>query len=44
VPGKARRRTFFRTVPPLSKQGIATALLLGFAHTLGEFGVVLMIE
>jgi molybdate transport system permease protein len=30
-------------VLPLSKTGFITAILLGFAHTLGEFGVVLMI-
>jgi molybdate transport system permease protein len=28
---------------PLAKRGIAAGLTLGFAHTLGEFGVVLMI-
>jgi molybdate transport system permease protein len=30
-------------VLPLSKMGYLTAAVLGFAHTLGEFGVVLMI-
>ncbi len=43
VLGGSRRRTFFRIVLPLSKQGIMTAFILSFAHTLGEFGVVLMI-
>ena len=35
--------TFFSVVLPLSKSGIITAGILGFAHTVGEFGVVLMI-
>ncbi len=30
-------------VAPLSKKGFITAIILGFAHTLGEFGVVLMV-
>ena len=34
---------FFTVVLPLSKPGLLTAMVLGFAHTLGEFGVVLMI-
>lgn len=34
---------FFHVVLPLSKMGYLTAAVLGFAHTLGEFGVVLMI-
>ena len=34
---------FFRVVLPMSKMGYLTAAVLGFAHTLGEFGVVLMI-
>ena len=34
---------FFSVVLPISWQGIITATSLGFAHTLGEFGVVLMI-
>ena len=34
----------FRTVAlPLARRGYLTATILGFAHTLGEFGVVLMI-
>ena len=38
------RRTRFVTVAlPLSRRGLLTAVTLGFAHTLGEFGVVLMI-
>lgn len=34
---------FFRVILPLAKPGFATAALLTFAHTVGEFGVVLMI-
>lgn len=34
---------FFTVVVPLAKGGIITAAVLGFAHTIGEFGVVLMI-
>ncbi|TVZ38780.1 molybdate transport system permease protein [Alteromonadaceae bacterium 2753L.S.0a.02] len=35
--------TFFHVVLPLAKPGFITAAVLGFAHTVGEFGVVLMI-
>ena len=35
--------TFFCIVIPLAKQGFLTASILGFAHTVGEFGVVLMV-
>ena len=35
--------TFFSVVLPLAKPGFLTAAVLGFAHTVGEFGVVLMI-
>lgn len=34
--------TFFSVVLPLAKPGFVTAATLGFAHTIGEFGVVLM--
>ena len=34
---------FFSIVLPLSRPGLITAATLGFAHTVGEFGVVLMI-
>jgi molybdate transport system permease protein len=34
---------FFTVVLPLARPGYLTATVLGFAHTLGEFGVVLMI-
>ena len=35
--------TFFSVVLPLARPGYLTATVLGFAHTVGEFGVVLMI-
>jgi len=35
--------TFFSVILPLARPGFATAAILGFAHTVGEFGVVLMI-
>ena len=35
--------TFFSVVLPLARPGFLTATILGFAHTVGEFGVVLMI-
>ncbi len=35
--------TFFSVVLPLARPGLITASILGFAHTVGEFGVVLMI-
>ena len=35
--------TFFHVVVPLARPGFLTAAVLGFAHTVGEFGVVLMI-
>src|SRR5262245_52903710 len=41
--GAGRLRTFFRIVLPLSANGIVAAGVLTFAHTLGEFGVVLMV-
>ncbi len=34
---------FFSVVVPLARPGFVTAAILGFAHTVGEFGVVLMI-
>ena len=34
---------FFTVILPLAKPGFITATILGFAHTVGEFGVVLMI-
>ena len=41
--GASRLRTFFRIVLPLSVAGVITGIVLTFAHTLGEFGVVLMV-
>ena len=41
--GSSRLRTFFRIIVPLSIEGIITGIVLSFAHTLGEFGVVLMV-
>jgi len=41
--GVSRLRTFFRVVLPLSWPGVLTGLVLTFAHTIGEFGVVLMV-
>jgi len=43
VLGAGRLRTFLRVILPMSSPGILTALVLSFAHTLGEFGVVLMV-
>ena len=34
---------FFTVILPLTKTGFVTACVLGFAHTVGEFGVILMI-
>ena len=41
--GMSRWRTFYRIELPLVWTGILTAAVLTFAHTLGEFGVVLMV-
>jgi molybdate transport system permease protein len=41
--GASRMRTFFRIILPLSIGGVITGIVLSFAHTLGEFGVVLMV-
>ncbi|MCV4274615.1 molybdate ABC transporter permease subunit [Pseudomonas capsici] len=35
--------TFFHVILPLARPGFITGAILGFAHTVGEFGVVLMI-
>jgi molybdate transport system permease protein len=43
VLGAGRARTFLRVIVPLAWPGIVTAVVLSFAHTLGEFGVVLMV-
>ena len=41
--GASPLRTFFRVIVPLSKPGLITGVALAFAHTMGEFGVVLMV-
>jgi len=41
--GAGRARIFFEVLLPLSKRSIVTAAVLAFTHTVGEFGVVLMI-
>jgi len=41
--GASPTRSFFRIILPLAWPGVITALVLSFAHTLGEFGVVLMV-
>jgi len=41
--GAGKMRTFWRMILPLSLPGVVTAVVLSFAHTLGEFGVVLMV-
>ena len=38
-----RLDAFFTVALPLARRGLLTAAVLGFAHTIGEFGVVLMI-
>jgi molybdate transport system permease protein len=43
VLGASPWRTFFRVVLPLSRHGLVAGIMLSFAHTLGEFGVVLMV-
>jgi len=43
VLGASRLRTFICIILPLSVQGLITAAVLSFAHTMGEFGVVLMV-
>jgi len=41
--GVSRLATFRRILVPLAIPGIATGAILSFAHTMGEFGVVLMV-
>ena len=41
--GASRVRTFLRIVLPLSLNGLIAGTVLSFAHTIGEFGVVLMV-
>jgi len=39
----SRLDAFFTVAVPLSKRGFLTGIVLSFAHTIGEFGVVLMV-
>lgn len=41
--GASQLDAFFSIAVPLARRGFLTAAVLGFAHTLGEFGVVLMV-
>jgi molybdate transport system permease protein len=41
--GKTERQTFIKVLLPNIRSSVLTAAILTFAHTLGEFGVVLMI-
>ena len=41
--GSSSWKTFWRIILPLSLPGVVTGMVLSFAHTLGEFGVVLMV-
>jgi len=41
--GSSKLRTFLKVILPLSIPGLITGVALSFAHTMGEFGVVLMI-
>src|SRR5436309_4263625 len=41
--GASPLRTFFRVIVPLAIPGLITGATLSFAHTMGEFGVVLMV-
>ena len=43
VLGASRLRTFFQVTLPLSIGGVVAGVVLSFAHTVGEFGVVLMV-
>src|SRR5713101_3663758 len=41
--GATKWRTFVRIILPLAVEGVIAGAVLSFAHTLGEFGVVLMV-
>jgi len=43
IAGKSRALTLFRVALPNIKPALMTALIVTFAHTVGEFGVVLMV-
>ncbi|MDP4202583.1 MAG: molybdate ABC transporter permease subunit [Bacteroidota bacterium] len=41
--GKSKMETFFRVLVPNIKPSIVTAIAMTFAHSIGEFGIVLMV-
>lgn len=41
--GKSKTTTFFRVLLPSIRPSLVTAIALTFAHTIGEFGIVLMV-
>ena len=41
--GVSRLATFFRVILPLSWPGVMAGIVLSFSHTVGEFGVILMV-
>ena len=41
--GASRLDAFLTVISPMALRGYLSAIVLGFAHTLGEFGVVLMV-
>jgi molybdate transport system permease protein len=43
VLGASGWRSFWRVILPISATSVVTGIVLSFAHTLGEFGVVLMV-
>jgi len=43
IAGKGKIETIFKVALPNMKPALATALIITFAHTVGEFGVVLMV-
>jgi len=43
ISGKSKLQTLFRIALPNMKPALMTALIVTFAHTVGEFGVVLMV-
>ena len=41
--GKSRWETFLQVLTPINRPAILSGIIMTFAHTLGEFGVVLMV-
>jgi len=41
--GASKYDTFINVIIPLSKKGFLTSFIISFAHTMGEFGIVLMV-